>query len=88
LPENCCGFGVLVVLLGFYGNARNKRHANVTNKQQTTNNKQRTTNNKQQTTNNKQQAKLTPSRQRPKGGRGMGMPFDRTVTWRQFAHSR
>jgi hypothetical protein len=29
-----------------------------------------------QQTNNKQQAKLTPSRQRPKGGRGGGMAFD------------
>jgi hypothetical protein len=29
-----------------------------------------------QQTNNKQQAKLTPSRQRPRGGRGVGHAFD------------
>jgi hypothetical protein len=37
-----------------------------------------------QQTNNKQQAKLTPSRQRLKVVSPLPMPFDRTVTWRQF----
>src|SRR5262249_26782465 len=35
---------------------------------------------------NKQQAKLTPSDSALKVVSPLPMPFDRTVTWRQFAH--